>query len=281
MVLAGCSIACSRNQPIMHQEVVLMEVEALSKVEQLALKKLRIYKNSVWRYLSRSMLASMFIGFGVIVAFKTGSFFYLENSPLTYPMAAITFGAAIILISYGGGDLFTGNTFYYTYAALRKRMRWLDTVRLWVLSYLGNILGAAAFALLIWTTGLFSSPDVNAFLLEVVHKKMTAPTSELFFRAILCNWLVCLAFFVPMSMKSDGAKMFAMMLFVFCFFISGYEHSIANLCTFAIAFVLDPGNFSYSGGFHNIIPVTLGNLIGGGILMGWMYHFVNKPFYED
>lgn len=258
-----------------------MEIEALSKVEQLALKKLRIYKNSVWRYLSRSMLASMFIGFGVIVAFKTGSFFYLEHSPLTYPMAAITFGAAIILISYGGGDLFTGNTFYYTYAALRKRMKWSDTCRLWVLSYFGNILGAATFALLIWTTGLFASPDVHAFLLEVVHKKMAAPTSELFFRAILCNWLVCLAFFVPMSMKGDGAKMFAMMLFVFCFFISGYEHSIANLCTFAIAFVLDPANFSYAGGFHNIIPVTLGNLIGGSILMGLMYHYVNKPFYDE
>ncbi len=258
-----------------------MEVEALNKVEQLALKKFRVYQNSIWRYLSRSMLASMFIGFGVIVAFKTGSFFYMEHSPLTYPMAAITFGAAIILISYGGGDLFTGNTFYYTYATLRKSMRWRDTVRLWCLSYLGNIMGAAAFALLIWTTGLFASPDVNTFLLEVVHKKMNAPVSELFFRAILCNWLVCLAFFVPMSMKGDGAKMFSMMLFVFCFFISGYEHSIANLCTFAIAFVLDPANFSYVGGFRNIIPVTAGNLIGGGLLMGVMYHYVNKPYFES
>lgn len=64
------------------------------------------------------MLASMFIGFGVIVAFKTGNLFYVEHSPFTYPIAAITFGGAIILIVYGGGDLFTGNTFYYTLAAL-------------------------------------------------------------------------------------------------------------------------------------------------------------------
>ena len=66
----------------------------------------------------------MFIGFGVIVAFKTGNFFYLEQSPFAYPMAAITFGAAIILIARGGGDLLTGNTFYYTYAALKKKMQW-------------------------------------------------------------------------------------------------------------------------------------------------------------
>ena len=67
-----------------------------------------------------------------------------------------------------------------------------------------------------------------------------------------------------MSLKGDGAKMFAMMLFVFCFFISGYEHSVANMCTFAIALVLNhPGTISLEGVLHNLIPVTIGNLIGG------------------
>jgi Formate/nitrite family of transporters len=259
-----------------------METEALSKVEQLALKKVKVYESGLHRYLSRSMLAAMFIGFGVIVAFKTGSYFYNVHSPMTYPMAALVFGCAIILISYGGGDLFTGNTFYYSYAALRKRMSWKLTVKLWAFSYAGNVMGAAAFAFLIYTTGLFEESSVNGFLLGVVEKKMHAPASELFFRGILCNWLVCLAFFVPMFMKGDGAKMFAMMLFVFCFFISGYEHSVANMCTFAIALVLNhPGTISWGGVLHNLIPVTFGNLIGGGLLLGCMYHYVNKPFYED
>lgn len=258
-----------------------METESLLKVEELALKKYKIFRQSQIRYIARAMLASMFIGFGVIVAFKTGNFFYLEHSPLTYPMAAITFGAAIILIAYGGGDLFTGNTFYYTYAALRKKLQWPEVIRLWVLSYVGNIIGAAVFALLIFLTGLFTDPSVNGFLLSVVEHKMATSTSELFFRAILCNWLVCLAFFIPMSLQGDGAKMFAMMLFVFCFFISGYEHSIANMCTFAIALVLNhPGTISVYGVTHNLIPVTLGNLVGGVILMGFMYHFANKPFLD-
>ncbi|MFE8702777.1 formate/nitrite transporter family protein [Cytobacillus sp. FJAT-54145] len=256
-----------------------MESQPLREVEKLALKKLKIYQDSVIRYLLRSILASMFIGFGVIVAFKTGGYFYHIHSPVTYPMAAFTFGAAIILIAYGGGDLFTGNTFYFTYAALRKKMIWWDVIKLWTLSYLGNILGAMTFAFLIFTTGLFSDLEVNAFLLNVVEKKMHAPTSELFFRGILCNWLVCLAFFIPMSIKGDGAKLFVMILFVFCFFISGYEHSIANMCTFAIALVLNhPGTISFEGVVHNLIPVTIGNLIGGSLLMGFMYYYVNKPF---
>ncbi|WP_307398161.1 formate/nitrite transporter family protein [Paenibacillus anaericanus] len=259
-----------------------METESLLRVEELALKKYKIFKQSQIRYIARAMLASMFIGFGVIVAFKSGNYFYMEHSPFAYPMAAITFGAAIILIAYGGGDLFTGNTFYYTYAALRKKLKWRDVVRLWLFSYVGNIMGAAVFALLIFLTGLFTDSSVNSFLLNVVEHKMTTSASELFFRAILCNWLVCMAFFIPMSLKGDGAKMFAMMLFVFCFFISGYEHSIANMCTFAIALVLDhPGTISFPGVLHNLIPVTIGNLIGGVLLMGVMYYFVNKPFLDS
>ncbi|ETT47030.1 transporter [Paenibacillus odorifer] len=259
-----------------------MENEALLQVEHLALKKQKIFRQSVMRYIARAMLASMFIGFGVIVAFKTGNYFFMEQSPFAYPMAAITFGAAIILISFGGGDLFTGDTFYYTYTALRRKMKWSEVIRMWIMSYIGNILGAAVFALLIFLTGLFYSSDVNGFLLYVVEHKMEAPAGQLFFRAILCNWLVCMAFFIPMNMKGDGAKMFAMVLFVFCFFISGYEHSIANMCTFAIALVLDhPGTVSWYGVFHNLVPVTIGNLIGGGVLMGVMYYYVNKPFLDD
>ena len=259
-----------------------MEHSSLKRVEQLALKKQNLFHVSKLRYVLRSMLASMFIGFGVIVAFKTGSFFYAEQSPLTYPMAALTFGAAIILIAYGGGDLFTGNTFYFTYAALRGQMSWTSVGKLLAASYMGNILGASAFALLIWGTGLFEAAGVNGFLLSVVEKKMQAPMMELFFRGLLCNWLVCLAFFIPMSLRGDGPKLFAMMLFVFCFFISGYEHSIANLCTFAIALVLqNPDTISYGGVIHNLVPVTLGNLFGGSVLMGAMYYFMNKPFKEE
>ncbi|WP_430871700.1 formate/nitrite transporter family protein, partial [Escherichia coli] len=76
-------------------------------------------------------------------------------------------------------------------------MAWVQVARMWVYSYIGNIIGAAAFAFLIYTTGLFDDHSVNGFLLSVAEKKTLAPTSELFFRGILCNWLVCLAFFLP------------------------------------------------------------------------------------
>ena len=259
-----------------------MEKEPLSKIEALALARLSLFQRSSHIYLLRAVLASLFIGFGVIVAFKTGNFFYAEHSPFAYPMAAITFGAAIILIAYGGGDLFTGDTFYYTYAALRRRMAWKHVGQLWIFSYAGNIIGAVLFALLIYATGLFKDPSVNGFLISIAQGKTLVPTSELFFRGILCNWLVCLAFFVPYAVKGDGPKLFIMMLFVFCFFISGYEHSIANLVTFSVSVATGhPDAVTAEGIIHNIIPVTAGNLIGGGLFMASMYYYVNKPFMDD
>ncbi len=258
-----------------------MEEEPLKNVVQLALKKHKVFSQSRTKFLLRSMMASMFIGFGVIVAFKTGNYFYLANSPFAYPMAAFTFGAAIILIAYGGGDLFTGNTFYFTYAALQKQLTWKTVLKMWLVSYIGNILGACVFASLILGTGLYKESSVNSFLLNLVSHKMHIPTSELFFRGILCNWLVCMAFFIPMALKGDGPKLFTMVLFVFCFFISGYEHSVANMCTFAIALVLDhPGTISVEGVVHNLVPVTLGNILGGTLMMGAFYNYLNKEAIE-
>ncbi len=84
------------------------------------------------------------------------------------------------------------------------------------------------------------------------------------------------AFFIPMFLKGEGAKLFAMMLFVFCFFISGYEHSIANICTFAIALSIDhPDTVTLMGAVRNLMPVTLGNLTAGAAIMRLLYHSLN------
>lgn len=259
------------------QGEVMEQQHALDQVEALALKKKAAWDSGKFQYLLRSILASMFIGFGIVVAFKTGNLFDEGASPFAYTAAAVTFGAAIILIGYAGGDLFTGNTFYFTFSTLRGSTTWGDVLKMWGASYTGNFIGALLFAALLWGTGLFRDPHSNVFFYDVVAHKMDAPTVQLFFRAILCNWLVCMAFFIPMSLKGDGPKLFAMILFVYCFFISGFEHSIANMTSFAIALIMEqrPG-ISVYGALHNLIPVTLGNIIGGSVFMGLVYFYLEK-----
>jgi nitrite transporter len=259
-----------------------MEQQALKIVEQTALKKYKSFCLSKDRYLARAILAGMFIGVGVIVAFKTANFFYLEHSPVAYPLAALIFSVAIIMIAYAGGDLFTGNTFYFAYASMKKSMKWSKTLKLWLFTYTGNLIGALLFAIMILLTGLFTEASSNEFLFSIVSKKMNVPAMELFFRGILCNWLVCLAFFVPMALKNEAAKLFLMILFVFSFFVSGYEHSIANMASFIIALFLEhPDTISFAGLIHNLIPVTLGNIVGGSVMTAAMYFYANKPYMEQ
>ena len=261
-----------------------MEKTALYQVEKTAAKKEKVFNQSIAKYLARAILASMFIGFGVIIAFKTGNLFYhTPLEPFAYPVAALTFGTAILLIAYAGGDLFTGNTFYFTYASLNGKMSWMKSIQMWCGTYLGNFIGAVLFAYFVLLTGLFKSPEVNTFLMSVVEGKMNASTTKLFFRAILCNWLVCLAFYVPMTMKGDGVKVFTMIFLVFGFFISGYEHSIANMGSFAVALVLDHSAYDISIGaaIHNLIPVTIGNFVGGAVFMGMLYKYLNSNQTAD
>lgn len=92
---------------------------------------------------------------------------------------------------------------------------------------------------------------------------MNLPVSELFFRGILCNWLVCLAIWTASRTKSDAAKIMLIFWMLFAFVASGYEHSVANMTFLSLALLLPhPDAISAAGLFHNLIPVTLGNIVG-------------------
>ncbi|KUP06617.1 transporter [Bacillus coahuilensis p1.1.43] len=252
-------------------------MEAVTKCIELAVKKKKLLETSVTQYMIRAALAGVYIGFAIILCFKLGEFFHVANSPATYLMSAIFFGIALILIIYGEAELFTGNTMYFTMSTLDRKTSYKDLVKNWLFCYSGNVLGAILFTGLIVGTGLLASIPMNHLLFEVVEKKMHTGTSELFFRAILCNWIVCLSIFIPMQMKEDMAKIFSMFLLVFTFFLSGYEHSIANFVLFFISLAVPhPGGITIAGFVHNIVPVTIGNIIGGGFFMGVLYYYVTS-----
>jgi nitrite transporter NirC len=106
-------------------------------------------------------------------------------------------------------------------------------------------------------------------------KKMAIPFWQAFFRGILCNWFVCLAIWTSMRAKSDSAKLILIWWMLFGFIASGYEHSIANMTVLGLALVLPhPETVSLAGWFHNMIPVTLGNMVGGIVFLGMMYWFI-------
>ncbi|MGG1674581.1 formate/nitrite transporter family protein [Neobacillus sp. NRS-1170] len=253
-----------------------MELQPMEQVISLALKKKKILDESVIKYLIRAALSGIYIGFGIMLSFRLGEGFFDIHSPVASLMTSIFFGIALVLIIYGGSELFTGNTMYFTVSTLNKQTSWKDTLQNWIACYTGNLIGAVFFALLVLYSGIFSTLDNSQLLMETAAHKMEYSTMELFFRAILCNWVVCLAVWIPMHVKGDGGKIAVMMLLVFAFVASGFEHSVANMVTFSLALILPhPDTITLAGAFHNLIPVTIGNIIGGGLFVGGTYVFLS------
>ncbi len=255
-----------------------MEKETIDMICRSAVSKRVLQSDRMAHYVVRAMLAGVYIGFALVLSFTVGQYFYEVHSPVTYMMTALFFGIAFILIVYGGGELFTSNTMYMTIGTMKKVTTWRETILVWMTCYGGNFLGILLFTTLLYFSGVFQSIGEDHLLLTLAEKKMTLPTSYLFFRAIFANWLVCLAVWIPMRVKEDMAKVVLMMLLVFTFFISGYEHSIANLAVFLISLTSPHSEVINMGGFiHNLIPVTIGNIVGGGFFVGMLFFFLNEP----
>lgn len=262
----------------MYNELTPIEEAALN-----AKKKRDTWMSSKLLYFIKAMLAGVYIGFGIMVSYKTGEFFFDAGSPSAMLLVAIFFGTALVMIIYGGAELFTSNTMTMTIGTLKKETSWYETFQIWLACYFGNLAGALFFSLLVMLSGLFLSPDKSELLMDVASYKMHGHTLEIFFRAILCNWLVCLAIWLPMHVKGDVAKLLLTLLLVFGFVISGYEHSIANMALFGIALMVPhPETITIWSAINNIIPVTFGNLIGGSIFVGALYVYLNKkPVVKD
>ncbi|MBT2677953.1 formate/nitrite transporter family protein [Bacillus sp. ISL-35] len=242
----------------------------------IALKKKDYLRDSKLKYLMRAALAGVYIGFGIMVSYRLGEYFFDAHSPAIPIVSSIFFGLALVLILYGGGELFTSNTMLMTISSLKKATSWRDTAENWIACYAGNIIGAVFFGMFIMLSGIFPTPEKTQYMMETVSMKMNTPAIQLFFRAILCNWLVCLAVWIPYNIKGDAAKIGVMMLLVFAFVVSGFEHSVANMVLFSIALLVEhPDTISLGLGIHNLLTVTIGNILGGAFFVGTIYVYLD------
>lgn len=257
------------------------EVEALEGLRKKAVKSTQMLRMRPLEYLVRAMLAGVFIGFAIIFTLKAINGLYLNESPVTTLVGGLTFGVALVLIVYGGAELFTGNTMYFTTSTMRGFTSKMDTFKVWTLCFIGNGLGGLAFALLFSQTGIIQELGMENWLFAVSETKIHHTTWEIFTRAIFCNWMVCLAIFIPKNMKNELAQIMMMMILVAVFFASGFDLVIANMALFSLALVVPhPEAISFAGAIHNLVPALLGNIIGGALFMGMVYTWLNKSKLE-
>lgn len=246
--------------------------EPIETVVDSALKRKALMDSSVWRYLLAASLAGAYVGLGIILIFSVGAPLAAAQSPATSLVMGASFGVALTLVIFAGAELFTGNNMIFTMSSLTGATRWRDAGWNWVLCFIGNLLGAMVLVMLVKGSGLFGTIKPEHLLMTAAAKKMSLPFWQAFFRGILCNWFVCLAIWTSMRTKSDAAKLILIWWMLFGFIASGYEHSVANMTVLGLALVLPhPETVSLAGWFQNMIPVTLGNMVGGILFMGVIY----------
>ena len=225
-------------------------------------------KLSILKMIVLGILAGAYIGFGAygFIVFNAGT--TLDPSLAKYIGAAI-FPVGLMMVDIGGAELFTGNCLM-TLAIMDKKITWMQMLRNWLFVYIGNIIGSYLLAWIISSTGLMSDAIV-AKAGAIATAKVGLSFGVAFARAILCNILVVMAVWLAAGAKDVVGKIFAILfpiaLFVFC----GYEHSVANMFFIPLAQFSGAAITTGAMWLNNILPVTLGNIIGGAVIIPVCY----------
>lgn len=249
----------------------------IDKITEISKSKVELLNASPKRYFILSMLAGMYVGFGIILIFAIGAPLNAAHAVGTKALMGASFGIALSLVIFAGSELFTGNNLVMTIGGLNRRISWFHVLKLWVVCWVGNLAGSLLLAYLILASGLADKAPVSEFITQIAASKMNTPWDQLFFRGILCNILVCLAVWLSLKLQDDTAKLILIFWCLFAFIGPGFEHSVANMTLLGVGlFISHPETISWLGFFHNLIPVTLGNVVGGAVFVGAAYWYISS-----
>jgi formate transporter len=268
----------------------LMPAEVARKAEQIGAQKTRM---DFWNLMALSVLGGAFIAFGAVFATTVLAG---TSGVLPYGVARLLAGPVfclgLVLIVVGGAELFTGNTLMVMAFASRK-VTMSEMLRAWTISYVGNFIGSVGMAALVFMSGQyrFGGASVGQTALDLAVHKVTLPFDQAFFLGVLCNLLVCLAVWVSFAARTTTDKVVVVLLPISAFVAAGFEHSIANMYFVSFGLLVKqfaPQEFwstlgtqgaalaslTWPAFVRSLIPVTLGNIVGGSVLVGAVYWFI-------
>jgi len=229
-------------------------------------------ENSFGNIFKLGIVAGCHIAFGAFLAIAVGGACpgLAASNPGLQKMIMGAFGLpfGLIMTLVTGAELFTGNTALVTAAYMEGKVKKEDLAKNWIASYLGNFVGSLLLAYLVFKgQTLGSLPGA----VNLATAKCSAPFEVAFIRGILCNWLVCMAVYMASGCKSMAGKMTAVWFPISAFVALGLDHSVANMFIIPLG-ILRGAEITIQQMFlKNLIPVTLGNILGGAF-------FVMAPF---
>jgi len=253
-----------------------MYSEELKSIAATAKKKTKMMKSTPSKYALSCILGGMYVAFGTMLSYGIGAGLEHAGSHSYKIAMGLSFGIALCLIVFAGADLFTSNNMYLAIGAAEKENTWVDAFKLWGFCWVGNLIGSIISAFLLVQGGLVNEV-AGEFIVNYVDMKASLPVDQMIIRGILCNMLVCLASWCSYKMKNEAGKLLMILWCVFAFFTAGYEHSIANMGLMGIAMMVPQGASLAIGGIvKNLVFVTIGNIIGGAVVIGLSYVYMTK-----
>lgn len=251
--------------------------EAIDETSSHARTKATLVASPV-RYLTQAMLAGAYVGVAVVLLASVAGPLAAASSPFAKLVQGGVFGIALTLVVFAGAELFTGNNMTMMIGWLRGGVRGRDALLVNVASLVGNFIGAVLFAAIVHGTGVLDAvakkggkPTGDGLIATIATSKMHATEGQLFWRAVLCNALVCLGLWMATRTKSDAAKLVVLFWVLLAFIASGFEHSIANMTVFSLAIM--NGTAHWGDLFHNLLLTVPGNVIGGALIVALPYAF--------
>jgi formate/nitrite transporter len=273
-----------------HGVDALLPADIALKAEAVGIQKTRM---DAPRLFALSVLAGAFIALGAMFATTV-----LAGADGVVPfgisrlLAGIVFSLGLILVVVGGAELFTGNALMVMALAAGK-VRLREVLRAWLIVYIGNFIGAIGTAALVFLSGqyLLGKGSIAVVALNLALSKATLPFNQALFLGILCNVLVCLAVWLAYGARSTADKVLAVLFPVSAFVVAGFEHSVANMYLIPLGLFIKAWGpaelwtqigsaasgylmLTWPAFFVSLVPVTFGNIIGGGGLVGVVYWFI-------
>lgn len=240
-----------------------MPYDDVAKFSKAAMAKAATLKDHFGKYFIRSIMAGFFIAVAMIYCNVVNTVFRESDPALGKFLGGLMFSIAVLLIVFIGSELFTGNNFVMAFGAFDKKVTWGQAGKVWLVSYIGNFVGCFVFAGIFVLAGASGTADYFA---SIIPGKLAIPVDQMFFRAVLCNFLVCLAVVCGTRCKDEAAKFLMIVICISGFVISGFEHSIANMAIYTTAWFLVP-DLSILDILKSMLIVTLGNMVGGALLL--------------
>lgn len=236
------------------------------------------------------IFAGVYIGFGaqlaIMVTHDMASFLGVGMAKL---IGGAVFSVGLMLVVIAGAELFTGNNLIFL-SVLDRQTRIRRLLRNWTIVYFANLVGSLLLVLLMYWSGLWKTDGglVGAKALAIANGKVNLTFLQAFARGIMCNWLVCLAVWMAVSARTVIGKVWAIFFPIMAFVASGFEHSVANMFFIPMGLVMKGqtaivtaagladklSHLTIGGMVMNLIPVTLGNIVGGAFFVATLYWVV-------